>query len=74
MMEIAQYHAARVRERSRTERFRRKTLVAKVAIAVRLFLAPLDGSFELLGCRHPSNSGYTAVLNNETDGAFGELR
>ncbi|EER10366.1 hypothetical protein Pmar_PMAR007774 [Perkinsus marinus ATCC 50983] len=31
MMEIAQYHAARVRERSRTERFRRKTLVAKAA-------------------------------------------
>ncbi|KAF4710633.1 hypothetical protein FOZ62_008326, partial [Perkinsus olseni] len=31
MMEIAQHHAARVRERSRTERYRRKTLVAKAS-------------------------------------------
>ncbi|KAF4716569.1 hypothetical protein FOZ62_027183 [Perkinsus olseni] len=33
MMEIAQHHAARVRERSRTERYRRKTLVAKSSTA-----------------------------------------
>ncbi|EER08997.1 hypothetical protein Pmar_PMAR009989 [Perkinsus marinus ATCC 50983] len=77
MMEIAQHRAARVRERSRTERYRRKTLVAKAAdTPITAGILPCSTT-KLTMPREPklhttaraAGSGQTPRMETPTDGA-----